>query len=215
MNPSSRSVPLFRRHLAIALAAIGLHAGSAAAQLATYTVTVRAEETGLGTGGGGFIGSGNVGSLGIFEFLCTDKANSIALPATYSAWATPLLNNTDMSKTRLGAGSLATYLANANLGSQLFAGSSAPSTDALQDQIWANAAATPGSPSLNFLLANFNPSGWYVITETVAIGKLRGGKQELLAFRANVVPEPSTYLLMGTGLLGLAVVARRRRVGKT
>jgi len=215
MTQSSRTLPLFRRHLAIALAAIGLHAGSAAAQPTTYTVTVRAEQTGLGAGGGGFIGSGNVGSLGIFEFLCTDKANSIALPATYSAWATPLLNNTDMSRTRLGAGSLATYLANANLGSQLFAGSTAPSTDALQNQIWANAAATPGSPSLNFLLANFNPGGWYVITETVAVGKLRGGKQELLAFRANVVPEPSTYLLMGTGLLGLAVVARRRRVGKT
>ena len=29
--------------------------------------------------------------------------------------------------------------------------------------------------------------------------------------RLNVVPEPSTYLLMATGLLGMAVVARRRR----
>jgi hypothetical protein len=202
---------VFRRILALALLLAPLTTVEVGAQPAAYTVTVRAEEIGLGTGGGGFIGSGTVGTLGIFEFLCTDKANSIALPATYRAWATPLWNNTDMSKTRLGAGSLATYLANANLGSQIFAGAASPTDDALQDQIWANAFGAPGSPSQALLLANFNPEGWYVITETIAVGKLRGGKQELLAFRPNVVPEPGTYLLMATGLAGIALLTRRRR----
>jgi hypothetical protein len=36
----------------------------------------------------------------------------------------------------------------------------------------------------------------------------------LLDGRLNVVPEPSTYALMATGLLGLGGVVRRRRLPK-
>lgn len=201
---------MIRRFLATTMV-LALAASTATAQPAVQAVTVVATRGGIGTGGGGFVGTGNIGTLGVFQFLCTDFPNSIALPASYSAWVTPLWNNTDMSKTRLGAGSLATYLANANLGSQIGTGSNTPTDGMLQDRMWAKALSSVGNPSSTYLMQNFDPTGWYVVTEPIAVGKPFGGKQELLAYRANVVPEPATLALTAFGLLGLAYVARRRR----
>ena len=61
--------------------------------------------------------------------------------------------------------------------------------------------------------AAFDPSGWYVLTDMTAFGQTGAytglGRQEFLVYR-NVVPEPETYVLLLTGLLGIFFVARRR-----
>jgi len=58
-------------------------------------------------------------------------------------------------------------------------------------------------------LDSVDRSTWAVVTNTMTDGGY-GGSQEFLV-RVNVVPEPSTWLLMGTGLAGVMMLARRRR----
>jgi hypothetical protein len=52
----------------------------------------------------------------------------------------------------------------------------------------------------------------YAFDATLLVKSAEGSATDFaVAGPVSTVPEPSTYALMGTGLLGLAVAARRRR----
>lgn len=79
-----------------------------------------------------------------------------------------------------------------------------------------NYATYGGSPTTasswytQALNANFDASAFRVLTPVTENGAFDTNRQ---VFMAQVVPEPSTYALMGAGLLAIGVVARRRRKG--
>jgi len=162
-------------------------------------------------GNGGFIGSATTNPVfsGPFRIFCTDQNNNITLGSTYSVWITPLWNNTDMSRTRLAGNPFAlnVYKANASLASVI--ASPIDNADrARQVEMWRNADGNVNSAP-TFGNANFNTTGWYVFTAVGAAGIDNDNRmQEQLGF--SPVPEPSTYALFASGLLGMGVITRRR-----
>lgn len=58
-------------------------------------------------------------------------------------------------------------------------------------------------------LSTVDLGGFAVVTDTRTLNGL-GGSQEFLV-RSNVVPEPSAYLLLVTGMVGVMMIGRRRR----
>ena len=200
-----------RRFLAVAaMAAVVVFAPQAAGAQVPFSVSGSYVSINA-TGANGFIGTATSGSS-VFTISCTDKNNFISLPSSMSAFLTPLWGTIDLSKTRLGSlttFALDIYKANASLASVITANNLAGQT--AQDHIWENAELPGRISAPTHGDANFDATGWYVVTQQVAIGNDVNGVQELLAYDASVVPEPSTYALMATGLFGLVGVARRRR----
>lgn len=162
-------------------------------------------------GNGGYIGSAALtGFSGPFKIFCTDQNNNISLGSSYAVWVTPLWNNTDMSKTRLASTTfaLAAYTANASLASMI----GEPIDDAdrtRQTDMWFNVETATSMGQLRGD-TSFDTTNWYVITAVGAAGVDDDNlMQEQLGF--SPVPEPSTYALLATGLLGVGAIARRRR----
>lgn len=202
-----------RKLLALAALAATLSAPqAAAAQPTLLSLYTSGSFTPLGNGG--YIGSATTSPTlnGPFMIFCTDRNNTISLGSAYlgNIWATPLWNNTDMSKTRLAnsAFALDIYRANASLAMQI----SAPINGvdvARQNEMWSNADDFPNAAPA-YGNANFNATGWYVFTQVGSAGVNDDNlMQEQLGY--GVVPEPSTYALFASGLAGMGMIARRRR----
>lgn len=67
--------------------------------------------------------------------------------------------------------------------------------------------STPGLLAHAGAAEDYSADGWYVLTGTGD----NPGQEMLVRTRTATVPEPSTYLLMATGLFFLAVLGRKRR----
>lgn len=201
---------MIRRFLAVLAAASFATTTAAAAQATVNTSSVRTNLGGVAAGG--YIGSATVGS-DVFTIFCTDKNNNITLGSSFQAYLTPLFGTIDLSRTRLGAltpFALDIYTANASLAS-LIATPVDAADQTRQNQIWLNAELPNRNAAPLYGNTGFDATGWYVVTQVGAAGNDDRGVQELLAFQPSVVPEPSTYALMATGLIGMAGIARRRR----
>lgn len=170
---------------------------------------------------------GGIFGSAIADVYCVDLANGFADGQSYTANLTVLSNDAAMfaSRTRIGMtfndGGWAHHL---YVKMAWLAGNfdTAPTTQwqGIQGAIWSLMGGTPNA-SLNADvdywmdlvmaadLSTVDQNAWAVVTDASVTGP-NGGAQEFLV-RANVVPEPSTYALMLTGIAGLALVARRRR----
>jgi hypothetical protein len=172
---------------------------------------------------------GGIFGSAIHDIVCVDLNNSFYNGQNYSANLT-LLSSTDgalTTRTRQGMyygndfTSHYVYLKMAWLAEHLY---TQPHEDwsGIQGAIWHistgwNPFGGDTNPNVQHWLdlvyaadlSTVNQNSWAVVTDVNVTGA-EGGVQEFLV-RTNVVPEPSTYLMLATGLLGVALIARRRR----
>lgn len=141
--------------------------------------------------------------------------------ATGSAWIYPGTPNLNPLQRYQAAAYLITQM-------QAFqSGADVSSDDPYQLAIWSLLDLAPGdnvsetsqaltyrADAISYILSNptFGFGSWAVVSGTVdAQGALECEKvQTFLSPVASQVPEPATYALMGAGLLGLAMISRRK-----
>lgn len=161
-----------------------------------------------------------------FSIYCVDFHNTVnpqGDPWFYNATS---LGSSDMSQTRLGAGSLTTYRQTAFLSSlfaatdktvwgpihggiwSLTSATTLPGEDGVFGtgdvtdlDYWADLASQPGIPELDW-------GNWYVLTPTTSPTGAFDNSQEFLVHVTT--PEPATAMLMVSGLFLIGVAARRR-----
>lgn len=173
---------------------------------------------------------GGIFGSAVHDIVCVDLNNSFSDGQSYVANLT-LLSSSDgdfTTRTRQGMyygngySSQYVYLKMAWLAEHLY---SSPTSDwsGIQGAIWHIATGSDplgGTTNPNVQhwldlvyaadLGTVDRNHWAVVTDVNVTGPT-GGVQEFLV-RTNVVPEPATYVLLATGLIGVALIARRHRM---
>lgn len=170
------------------------------------------------------------GSAQSVTMFCVDILNQVSIGDSWTGVLTSLADPAaSLATTRHSAASdpmaMTKYRTAAWLTSQ-FGLQSTDSWADIQHAIWnvwapgqyaATAWDAAGASAAAAGFAGFDFSGFAVLTDVTGIGQSLGGKQEFIVPGAggggtgSVVPEPSTYLLMATGLAGVGLAAWRRR----
>ena len=170
------------------------------------------------------------GSAQSVTMFCIDILNQVSEGDTWTGVLTSLGDPAaGLASTRHSAASdpaaMTRYRTAAWLTSQFGLQSTAEWAD-IQHAIWnvwapgqyaANAWDAAGAAAAASGFAGIDFSNYAVLTDVTGIGQTLGGAQEFIVpgigggGTGSVVPEPSTYLLMATGMAALAGVARRRR----
>lgn len=146
--------------------------------------------------------SQNNSSLGSLEAFCDDFNHEISVPDTYSVVVTAVAGNTTLEQEAYyGMLFGTTPSGNATMDSDI------------QELIWN--FSSPGQYTLNAemqtlqqnMLANYQGVNY---SDSFYLDAGNGGQSFMTAVDPGPVPEPSTLITLGTGLLAAAGFARRR-----
>ncbi len=239
-----RSRPMLSRHrfLSIALAVSALVPAVVSAQTQQLQLTsISGAASAFGTAVGPYqvttTANGTLYTAGTsFTVFCVDYFNHIGFNSPYTANVTSLASGS-LGNTRFGTAELVDYRKAFYLTTQ-FAVNPTSAWGDIHATIWslfATGGPTPSSNSWQTLATT-----WYTTTGAAADWSQAfvlsdvnishgvngqtypgtGGVQEfvtgqILASTTTSVPEPSTYVLLGTGMLAVMFVARRRGQGSS